>query len=73
MKPTEIQKVTKRYQDVNKIDVKFRGKIPVNIEYEKKTKNGNSDNRENRYHTPIGHGLDENIQTHKRKNTNDRK
>ena len=34
MKPTEIQKVTNRYQDVNKNEVKFRGKVPVNIEYE---------------------------------------
>ena len=34
MRPTEIQKVTKRYQDVNKNEVKFRGKIPVNIEHE---------------------------------------
>ena len=34
MKPTEIRKVTNRYQDVNKNEVKFRGKIPVNIEYE---------------------------------------
>ena len=34
MKPTEIQKVTNRYQDVNKNEVKFRAKIPVNIEYE---------------------------------------
>ena len=34
MKPTEIQKVANRYQDVNKIEVKFRGKIPENIEYE---------------------------------------
>ena len=34
MKLTEIQKVTNRYQDVNKIEVKVRGKIPVNIEYE---------------------------------------
>ena len=32
MKPTEIQKVTNRYQDVNKNEVEFRGKIPVNIE-----------------------------------------
>ena len=31
---TEIQKRTNRYQDVNKNDVKIRGKIPVNIEYE---------------------------------------
>ena len=35
MKATEIQKITNRYQDVNKSEVKFRGKIPVNIEYEK--------------------------------------
>ena len=34
MKTTEIQKVTNRYQDVNKNEVKFRGKIPVKIEYE---------------------------------------
>ena len=31
---TEIQKTTSRYQDVNKNEVKFRRKIPVNIEYE---------------------------------------
>ena len=34
LKPTEKQKVTNRYQDVNKNEVKFRGKIPVNIECE---------------------------------------
>ena len=34
MNATEIQKITNRYQDVNKNEVKFRGKIPVNIEYE---------------------------------------
>ena len=34
MKHTEIQKVTNRYQDVNQKEVKFRGKIPVNFEYE---------------------------------------
>ena len=34
MKHTEIQKITNRYQDVHKNEVKFRGKIPVNIEYE---------------------------------------
>ena len=32
MKDTEIQKVKHRYQDVNKNEVKFRGKIPVDIE-----------------------------------------
>ena len=34
MKKTEIQKVTNRYQDVNKSVVKLRGKIPVDMEYE---------------------------------------
>ena len=33
-KSTEIQKITNRYQDVNKIEVKFRGKILVNVEHE---------------------------------------
>ena len=33
-KHTEIQKITNRYQNVNKNEVKFRGKIPVDIEYE---------------------------------------
>ena len=31
---TRIQKITNRYQDVNKNEVKFRGKIPLNVEYE---------------------------------------
>ena len=34
LKQTEIQKVKQRYQDVNKNEVKFRRKIPANIEYE---------------------------------------
>ena len=34
MKPTELQKVSNRYQDVKKNEVKFRRKIPVNIENE---------------------------------------
>ena len=34
MKHTEILKITNRYQDVNKNEVKFRGKVPVDIEYE---------------------------------------
>ena len=34
MKTTKIQKITNRYQDVNKNEVKFRGKFPVNIDYE---------------------------------------
>ena len=31
---TGIQKITSRYQDVNKNEVKFLGKIPVDVEYE---------------------------------------
>ena len=34
MKPTESQKIINRYQDVSKNKVKFRGKTPVNTEYE---------------------------------------
>ena len=34
MNESEIQKVRHRYQDVNKNEVNFRGKIPVDIEYE---------------------------------------
>ena len=32
---TGIQKVTNRYQDENKNEVKFRGKVPVDMEYVK--------------------------------------
>ena len=34
MERTEIQKVKHQYQDVNKNEVKFRGQIPADIEYE---------------------------------------
>ena len=34
LKSTEMQKITDRYKDVNKNEVKFRGKIPVNFKYE---------------------------------------
>ena len=34
VKPTEILKVTNRYQYVNKNELNFREKIPVNVEYE---------------------------------------
>ena len=34
MKDTEIQKVKRRYQDGNKNEIKFRWKIPVDIEYQ---------------------------------------
>ena len=33
-KSTERQKITNRHQDVNKNEVKFREKVPVNVEYE---------------------------------------
>ena len=33
LKIAELQNITNRYQDVNKNEVKFRGKIPVNLEY----------------------------------------
>ena len=63
VKPTEIQKLTNRYQDVNKNKVKFKGEIPVDEECENnKQKNGNTDKRKNGYHTSAGNGLDENIQ-----------
>ena len=34
MKQTETQKIKHRYQDVNKNEVKFREKIPADVEYE---------------------------------------
>ena len=34
LKIAELQKIPNRYQDVNKNEVKFRGKTPVNLEYE---------------------------------------
>ena len=34
MKQTKIPKIEHRYQDVNKNEVKFRGKIPADVEYE---------------------------------------
>ena len=34
MKETETQKVKQRYQDVNKNEVSFRGKIPLDIKTE---------------------------------------
>ena len=63
-KSTEIQKKTNRYQDENKNEVKFLGKILVNVEHEKnKQKKGNLDNRKNRYNTITVDGMDEEIQT----------
>ena len=34
LKKTELQKIKHRYQDVNKNEVRFRGQIPTDIEYE---------------------------------------
>ena len=36
LKLTGLEKITNRYQDLVKNEVKFRGKIPVNLEYENK-------------------------------------
>ena len=36
MRSTEVQKITNRYQDVNKNGVNLRGKIQVKVEYENK-------------------------------------
>ena len=38
LKLTGIQTITNGYQDVNKNDVKFRGKIPLDMEYENNKK-----------------------------------
>ena len=68
MKRTKIQKVKHRYQVVNKNEVKFRGKITADIEYEnKKTKNASSDYRKKRHYTTTRNGLDEKIQINNRK------
>ena len=42
LKKTEMQKIKHRYQDVNKNEVKFRGQIPTDIEYENNKQNTNS-------------------------------
>ena len=60
MKHTKIQKVKQRYQDVNKNEVKFRGKIPANIEYD-----NNKQKMQiliTRYYTNTRNRLDEEIQ-----------
>ena len=64
VKPTQIQKVTNRYQNVNKNEFKFRGKIPVDIEYGNNKQKTNVLITERTDITPrTGNGLDENIQT----------
>ena len=72
MKPTEIQKVTNRYQDVNKNEVKFRGKIPVNNEFENNKQKMEILITERTDITPLL-GMDwmRTFKTYNRKNTND--
>ena len=52
-KSTEIQKTINRYQDVNKIEVQFRGKLPVNVEYENKIQKMEILNTERTDMTPL--------------------
>ena len=47
---------------MNKNEVKFRGTTSVEVEYETNEKNGNPDNRRNRYNTTTRDGLNEEIQ-----------
>ena len=62
IKKTEIQKMTNPYQDVNKHEVKFWGKIPVDMEYEKQTnKEWKTNHRKNRHNTTSRCGRDEEI------------
>ena len=72
LKLIELQKITNRYQDVNKNEVKFRGNIPVKAIRKQQTKNGNIDNRKNRHNTFTRNGLDEEIYINDRKNTTGR-
>ena len=48
LKLTGTQTITNKSQDVNKNEVFFRGKIPVDLNSKNQTKNGNSNNRKNR-------------------------
>ena len=69
IKSTGLQKITNKYQDVNKNEVKFRRKIPVNLKYERKqTEKRDSDKRKNRHNNPTRIGLQEGIQINNRKN-----
>ena len=66
MEKTEMQKITNRYQDVNKNEVKFRGKIPVNIEYENNNQKMEILITERADITSESDGLDEKIQADNR-------
>ena len=61
MKRTEIQKVKQRYQDVNKNEVKFRGKCRQILDTRTINKNANSNYRKKRYYINTRNGLDEEI------------
>ena len=70
MRSTEIQKIKTRYQDVNKNEVKFRRKTPVNVEYENNKQKMEILITEGTDMTPLlGMVLDEEIQTNNRQNT----
>ena len=74
IKPTEIQKVTNRYQDVNTNKMKVRGKTPVDVEYENNKQKMEKLITERTDITPLlGMELDEYIQIDNRKNTIGRK
>ena len=67
MKQTEIQKIKHRYQDVNKNEVKLRGKIPADVEYENnKQKMQKLITERNDINTTTRNGLDEKVQTNNR-------
>ena len=66
MEKTEMQKITNRYQDVNKNEVKFRGEIPVNIEYENNNQKMEILITERADITSESDGLDEKIQADNR-------
>ena len=74
MKHAERQKITNRYRDVKKNEVKFRRKIPVNIEYENSKQKMEILITEITDITPLlGMEKDENIQINHRKITIGRK
>ena len=67
---TGIQKITNRYQDVNKNKVKFKGENSGKCRVRKQqTENGHSNKRMNGHDTIVRNGLDEEIQTNNRKDT----
>ena len=66
MKKTEIQKITNRYQDVNKNGVKFRENTGKHRIRKEQSKNGNTNYRKSGHNTLTGDGLDEKIQADNR-------